>query len=40
VRFTIPRSAVNGPRFELLFSLIVDERAFPFSEVWQGASVL
>lgn len=38
VRFEIPRSGVPGPRFEMLFSIIVDERAFPFSEAWQGAS--
>jgi hypothetical protein len=38
VRFTIPRRGVSGPRFEILFSISVDERAFPFSELWQGAS--
>ncbi len=40
VRFEIPRDAVRGARFEMLFSIIVDERAFPYSEAWQGASAL
>jgi ABC-type transport system involved in multi-copper enzyme maturation permease subunit len=40
VRFDVPRSSVSGPRFEMLFSIVVDERAFPFSEAWQGASAI
>ncbi len=39
VRFSIPRANVRGLRFEILFSLSVDERAFPVSEAWQGASL-
>lgn len=40
VRFTLPRiEAPSGPRFEILFSLEVDERAFPYSEAWQSVSV-
>ena len=32
VRFSIPRANVRGLRFEILFSLSVDERAFPVSK--------
>ncbi len=39
VRFAIPTSTIRGLRFEILFSVIVDERAFPVSEAWQGASL-
>ena len=39
VRFAIASAAVRGPHFELLFSLDVDARAFPYSEAWQGASL-
>lgn len=39
VRFAIPTSMIRGLRFEMLFSVVVDERAFPVSEAWQGAAV-
>jgi hypothetical protein len=39
VRFRIPRGNVRGTHFEILFSVVVDERAFPYSEAWQGASL-
>jgi hypothetical protein len=39
VRFAIPRAGVRGLRFEMLFSVVVDERAFPVSEAWQGAAL-
>lgn len=40
VRFRVPRAgAASGARFQILFSVDVDERAFPFSEAWQSALV-
>lgn len=39
VRFYVPRASLTGARFDFLFSLDVDERAFPFSETWQSAPV-
>ncbi len=39
VRFLVPRLAVTGARFDFLFSLEVDPRAFPSSERWQSAPV-
>jgi hypothetical protein len=39
VRFEVPRNGVRGLRFELIFSLDVDPRAFPYSEAWQGAAL-
>lgn len=39
VRFHVPISFVRGLRFEMLLSIVVDERAFPVSEAWQGAAV-
>ncbi|GAB4194960.1 MAG: hypothetical protein OHK0013_00630 [Sandaracinaceae bacterium] len=39
VRFYVPRVALTGARFDFLFSLEVDARAFPYSEVWQSAPV-
>ena len=39
VRFYVPRIMLTGARFDFLFSLDVDERAFPFSETWQSAPV-
>lgn len=39
VRFRIPTANVRGLRFEILFSVVVDERAFPVSEAWQGAAL-
>jgi hypothetical protein len=39
VRFYVPRVALSGARFDFLFSLDVDPRAFPYSEVWQSAPV-
>lgn len=37
VRFRVPRLAINGARFDYLFSLDVDPRAFPYAEEWQSA---
>lgn len=39
VRFAIPTNTIRGLRFEILFSVVVDERAFPVSEAWQGAAL-
>lgn len=40
VRFTIPRGgAPPGARFEILFSVEADPRAFPVSETWQSVSI-
>lgn len=39
VRFYVPRISLTGARFDFLFSMDVDERAFPFSEAWQSAPV-
>lgn len=39
VRFRVPSSAIRGLRFEMILSVVVDERAFPASEAWQGAAV-
>jgi hypothetical protein len=39
VRFTLPGFRARGLRFEILFSVVVDERAFPVSEAWQSAAV-
>ena len=39
VRFYVPRASLTGARFDFLFSMDVDERAFPFSEAWQSAPV-
>jgi hypothetical protein len=38
IRFLVPRLAITGARFDFLFSLDVDPRAFPYSEEWQSAS--
>lgn len=38
VRFHVPRLAILGARFDFLFSMDVDPRAFPYSEEWQSAS--
>ncbi|MBX7191063.1 MAG: ABC transporter permease [Sandaracinaceae bacterium] len=37
VRFHVPRLAITGARFDFLFSLDVDPRAFPHSAEWQSA---
>jgi hypothetical protein len=39
VRYFVPRVALTGARFDFLFSMDVDPRAFPYSEEWQGAPV-
>ena len=38
VRFYVPRLAITGARFDYVFSMDVDPRAFPSSEEWQSAS--
>ncbi len=38
VRFYVPRLAITGARFDYLFSMDVDPRAFPNSEEWQSAT--
>jgi hypothetical protein len=38
IRFLVPRLAITGARFDFLFALDVDPRAFPYSEEWQSAS--
>jgi len=37
VRFFVPRVAITGARFDFLFSMDLDARAFPHSEEWQSA---
>lgn len=37
VRFFVPRVAITGARFDFLFSMDLDPRAFPHSEQWQSA---